>query len=314
MPAGIVHGIFPEESLMSSPTPYAPTPSDPSSNPPAAGAAPTSEPAEPVDPATGGGGSGGGAPAGPDPEKELEQKKQQLDQSNAALAQAQKTVDKLKAEIQTLEGGVGEVQAVVKEYGTVRPNLEKERDMLIEITDQHTKEVEAVLGPIAQKVRDEVNKVDAAITARETAAATKEAEWKASQAAEAQAKADEAQAEAEFTARKKVVADKTKALGGLKKIREAEAAADAANKHRQKAYLLHDLKNGISAFALPTPDELKAHLVDALNGVTAKKAAYKAAKEAAEAKKKAFDEAKSGAQTARAGREAAIITAIEKIS
>jgi chromosome segregation ATPase len=244
---------------------------------------------------------------------DLKKKKAELEQKMNDQTTLQKSVDGLKREVELLEKAVGEVERVVEEYKTGLPKLQQDRDALSALLTEHTKEVEAVLGPKAKQVRDEVDKIDTQIVAAQAEVTAKEQAWKTAAAEQATTGDAATAAEAEFAGMKQSLATEQKKLASATAIKELERKADADNDYKKKAYLLHDLDTALHGVSLIDSDKLRTNLTDMVDRLKQKKDAAAAAKDKTESAKRDLEAARQKQAAQIAGRSAAIEAALKTI-
>jgi colicin import membrane protein len=228
---------------------------------------------------------------------------QTLDQKKEQLAQTQKQIDDLtkqgaalKNEIQALETGGAEIKTAVAAYETAFKTLSADRQTLTDFVNDTQADIEPAIKDKKAQIDKKIEDFDKALAQEkaDTEKAESDAKKLAADSADADRKADEKQKAFNQSKNAKASAD-----AGLKELRELkQKIGDAAEEADfvSMYVLLREADAVAETTKVPEPDQLETDLQAELAEVgksksdaSVKKQAAADAKTAAEKKRKDFD-------------------------
>jgi chromosome segregation ATPase len=234
------------------------------------------------------------------PADRLKELQERLKTQEGELATRSKERDALKADVDSLAKGVGEIDNAKAGYAKNFPQLRDERQKLDKYKDDTLKGTEVLLGPKKEKVDGKIREVEKKITDLKTdVAKTRELVTKtAEESKAAQADLEKKQKEYDgFKNLEKDIGDKLKKLNDFKtKIDKLNDVPKAASMY----VLLREMSLILAVTNVPTEKEFE-------DGLNTRLTALEEAKETVDTKKQAAEDAKAQLTT-----QEAALAALEK--
>lgn len=234
------------------------------------------------------------------PADRLKELQEQLKQQEEQLTNLTKDRDALKADVDSLAKGVGEIDKAKTAYAKAFPQLKEEKQKLDKYKSDTLTGTEGVLGPKKEKIDAKILEVDKKIADKknEVAETRKLVAKTAADALAAQQNLEKTQKDYDsFKNLEKAIGDNLKKLNDLKtKIDKLNDVPKAASMY----VLLREMSTILTATKVPTEQEFETELGVRLT-------ALEAAKETVDTTKLAAEEAKTKLTT-----QEAELAALEK--
>jgi len=248
----------------------------------------------------------------PKPDDQLKKLKTALEKQEAHLTALGKQRDSLSEDLKGLEQIVTELAAVLAAYREACKALHKQKSELTTYVAVKTPMLEAAIGDKRKPVEQCISAIEEWLASWKKYATQLEAKARSSADVAAQASEAAAEAQKRYDELKTSAATLDKQLKALDALRTQMEQEDDKNKIARMFFLLRELRNGLAAIKLRTPEELERELCLAWTALSKAKEHARATKSASEAAREAADRAKTKATDAETKRRELILTCIDK--